>query len=247
MYKQVKSIVKNGILVLKNPSLLKRGTPILWPIQRARTEWLLESKNQSEQDLIRTLTGIDQIKLQDIMSEVDFEARAKSLYSLVRIMKPTLVVETGVSIGNTSRAFLTAMERNQYGELYSIDLPTETRLSDGLTYRGNPAEVGKLVPQDVRYRWHLILGDSRTELPTLLNKVKEIDFFFHDSLHTEEHMFWEFKTAWPFIRNGGILLSDDIGVSFLKFLKQCEYKNWGCSGPYSSKLGAVVKGMKQGI
>jgi hypothetical protein len=37
-----------------------------------------------------------------------------------------------------------------------------------------------------------------------------LDLFYHDSLHTFEHMLWEYQTAWRFLRDGGILLSDDI-------------------------------------
>jgi predicted O-methyltransferase YrrM len=33
--------------------------------------------------------------------------------------------------------------------------------------------------------------------------------FIHDSLHTYEHMLWEFETAYPLIRPGGLLVSDD--------------------------------------
>ena len=150
------------------------------------------------------------------------------------------MVETGVDRGLSSVAILTAMERNQEGELYSIDLPTETRLTDGTIYR-NTAEIGKLVPQELRHRWHLILGDARKELPKLLDELKSIDIFLHDSLHTEEHMMWEFQTAWPYIRNGGLLLSHDIGVSFLKFVTKRKEKNWGCSGYYATKLGVIVK------
>ena len=245
MLKQARSIMKNAFLVIKNPSLLSRGTPLLWPIERARTEWVLESNNKSYPDLISDITGINRVELEKIMLEVDIEERAKVLYALVRIKKPMLVVETGVNKGKSSMAMLLAMERNKRGELYSIDLPTETRLTDGTIYRTSPSEVGQLIPVSVRHRWHLILGDSKIELPKLLGDLKNIDFFYHDSLHTEPHMLWEFQTAWPCINNGGILLSDDIGVSFLKFLKKCESKTWGCSGPYSTKLGAIVKDRQQ--
>jgi len=89
--------MKSAFLVLKTLSQLKRGTPLLWPIQRACTEWVLESKNQGEAELIRSLTGINQTEIQKIMAETNFEARARVQYSLVGIIKPSLVVETGVN------------------------------------------------------------------------------------------------------------------------------------------------------
>jgi len=138
---------------------------------------------------------------------------------------------------------LTATECIEEGELYSIGLPTETWLTDGTIYK-NTAEIGNLVSQEVHHHWHLILGDARKELPKLLDELKNIDFFLHDSLRTEEHMMWKFQTVWPYIRNGGLLLSDDIGISFLKFVKTRKEKKWGCSGSYSTKLGAIAKGTK---
>ena len=34
--------------------------------------------------------------------------------------------------------------------------------------------------------------------------------FHHDSLHTWDHMTWEFETAYPHLRPDGVLASDDI-------------------------------------
>ena len=38
----------------------------------------------------------------------------------------------------------------------------------------------------------------------------EIGLFFHDSLHTREHMLFEFETAWPHLAGGGYLVADDV-------------------------------------
>ena len=40
-----------------------------------------------------------------------------------------------------------------------------------------------------------------------------MDCFYHDSEHSYEHMVWEFTQAYPCIRPGGLLLSDDITSS----------------------------------
>lgn len=47
-------------------------------------------------------------------------------------------------------------------------------------------------------------------LPELLSEVGEIDLFVHDSLHTYRNMRFEFEAAWPSLRPGGILISDDV-------------------------------------
>ncbi|MBS7618990.1 hypothetical protein KEJ25_10480, partial [Candidatus Bathyarchaeota archaeon] len=48
--------------------------------------------------------------------------------------------------------------------------------------------------------WNFINAGSREALPDLLRKLNQIDVFLHDSLHTYEHMSFEYETAWPFIR-----------------------------------------------
>jgi hypothetical protein len=57
--------------------------------------------------------------------------------------------------------------------------------------------------------WQIHIGDARQLLPSLLSQLSSIDIFVHDSLHTCEHMWWEFETAYPPLRRGGLLFSDD--------------------------------------
>ena len=127
------------------------------------------------------------------------------LYAVTRILRPEIVVETGVGSGVSSMFFLTAMERNGTGRLHSIDLPLPDE-------RLLPAErrTGWLVPEGLRDRWELALGDARQELPPLLERLGRVDCFYHDSDHSYQHMTWEFNQAYPNIRPGGVLLSDDI-------------------------------------
>src|SRR5207245_10685715 len=76
-----------------------------------------------------------------------------------------------------------------------------------------------LLPAELRNRWDLHLGDAKDLLPKLLSELDRIDIFIHDSLHTYEHMLFEFRTAWPHLCDGGILLSDDTdwNEAFLEF------------------------------
>jgi hypothetical protein len=150
------------------------------------------------------------------------------LYLLVRKYKPDIVVETGVAQGASSAFILLAMKENKKGHLYSIDLPpnkayigldiTENShsyvLEDGQKHWKDIDEridePGLLIPECLKDRWTLILGDSKVELPKLLKNQKQISIFFHDSLHTYEHMSFEYNTAWPYIQDGGLLISHDI-------------------------------------
>ena len=143
-------------------------------------------------------------------------------YILVRLMQPDVVVETGVEHGLSSRIILLAMERNRRGTLHSIDLPNavvEDEASGFVQRNIMPPgkETGWMVPPDLRSRWHLLLGDAQELLPRLLQTLGTIDIFLHDSLHSYEHMLFEFRTAWPHLRDGGVLCSDDTdsGILFL--------------------------------
>jgi len=145
------------------------------------------------------------------------------LYALVRARCPEVIVETGTASGISTTYLLAALARNEHGRLYSIDLPFT---ADGAGWRGvvpgttidrydvSPIPAGKepgwVVPADLRARWDLRLGDARQLLLELLDEVGEIGIFFHDSLHTREHMLFELETAWPYLADGGLLLVDDV-------------------------------------
>jgi predicted O-methyltransferase YrrM len=47
-------------------------------------------------------------------------------------------------------------------------------------------------------------------LPRLLQEIPTIDLFVHDSLHTHRNMRREFDTVWPSLRDGAVLLADDV-------------------------------------
>lgn len=161
---------------------------------------------------------------------------APTLYLITRILRPKILVETGVSSGVSTAFILKGLSDNKNGKLYSIDLPNSD--PDGVIIpKGKPP--GWVVPDELRDKHELIIGDSKVELPKLLEKLKTIDWFFHDSLHTYEFMSWEYEQAWAHIRKEGILLSDDItwNAAFSDFVEKVGAKKW--AGFYS--LGAIIK------
>ena len=132
-------------------------------------------------------------------------------YVILRHIKPEVVVETGVANGLSSAYILLALHHNHAGHLWSIDLPHVNALT-GEYQRMTPqdTEPGWLVPNELRSNWTLILGDARSKLPILVEDLKSLDVFIHDSLHTYEHMLWEYETAWPYLQQGGYLLTHDV-------------------------------------
>jgi len=142
------------------------------------------------------------------------------LYFLVRQRKPATVVETGVAMGWSSRAILDAMEINGLGHLYSTDLPYSYR--PGREDVGvNEADVGCLVPQNMRERWTLFLGPDREHLPTILSKTNGIDIFHYDSDKSYEGRQWAMEQVQGKMSQHSIILMDDIKDNsyFMDFAK----------------------------
>lgn len=142
-------------------------------------------------------------------------------YSMVRLLKPEVVVETGGTPGNSSAFMLRAMERNGRGRLVTLDLPSLGMMKEIRTeqekvwYANMPKDLppGWIVPDELRGRHEQVLGDARETLPDVLKKHSEVDIFIHDSDHSMEHMTWEFRMAWPNIKPGGVLYSDDVNLN----------------------------------
>ena len=145
-----------------------------------------------------------------------------NLYALLRTLRPRVAVETGVANGFSTAFSLLALERNGEGELNSIDLAREVgrEYEAGTFYEGKGQtgvppgrEPGWLIPDRLRARWTLILGRSQDELPPLLARLGTIDSFLHDSEHSFECMSFEYRTAWPALREGGVLASHDVNTT----------------------------------
>jgi hypothetical protein len=167
------------------------------------TGFVEEARTLSIYQQIQESMQTSTLESQIVASQTSSLDDCVTMYVMIRLWQPLVMVETGVFYGAMSAMILHAMQRNGCGQLYSIDLPIE---SDGLsaTLRGG------LVPQALRANWQLLLGDSRVELPRLLARLHQIDAFNHDSLHTTRHMTWEYETAWPFVKAGGFLSSHDV-------------------------------------
>jgi len=141
------------------------------------------------------------------------------LYAVLREVRPRIAVETGVANGFSTAFSLLALQANGEGHLHSVDLPREVgrdyepgTFHEGEGRAGIPpgSEPGWLIPRELKERWTLILGRTQDELPPLLERLGTIDSFMHDSEHSFECMWFEFNAAWPALRDGGILLSDDV-------------------------------------
>lgn len=100
----------------------------------------------------------------------------KVLYALVRLLRPSTVVEIGVAEGCSATHILQALEDNGHGILYSYDIESDN--------------IGHSVPDHLRDRWYLTTGvDAVTvEYPP------DVDFCFEDASHKEPSTSLLYKT-----------------------------------------------------
>lgn len=132
------------------------------------------------------------------------------LYALVRHLRPSVIVETGVANGYSSFYLLNAIMINNIGQLHSIDITTP---------------VGEVLSEKEKGQWHLHIldeNDPRISLQNLLLELPPIDFFLQDSDHSYQWVISELGSVWERLSAGAILSADDVDLSygFSDFCKQ---------------------------
>lgn len=111
-------------------------------------------------------------------------------YSLARLTRPDLIVETGVHDGLGSAILLRALDRNGSGRLCGMDINSTS---------------GWLIPSELRDRFDLKLGPSLASMSALEGQV---DMFIHDSDHRYEYEWAEYETISPKLGSRAVLISD---------------------------------------
>lgn len=177
-----------------------------------------ELKNDQEMRLKYESLTINEIKKFEL--KIEKEEHLKMLYVFIRALKPRKIVSTGVALGFQEAVILSAINKNEIGELISIDLLGK---KDQLTYDVDlkEDETGFYIPEIYKKNWKLIIGDTRTELSKILEKM-DVDIFIHDSNHTVSHMVFEYSLSRVNLKEGKFIFSDDILIynnCFEEFLK----------------------------
>ena len=130
---------------------------------------------QEEHDLFDHLARVHSREGRRSYIEIDAPLE---LHALTRLIRPTHVVEVGVSSGVSSAYLLNALAKNRYGVLHSVDLPSYPR-SNRKT--GRPPvyswtlppgrSSGWAVPRALCDRWDLRLGDKADLIPLLAREL----------------------------------------------------------------------------
>ena len=151
----------------------------------------------------------------------------KCVHIVCRLMKPDVVIETGVAKGFTSAAALDALEQNGKGRLYSVELPS--------LYFGYADQVGERIPDNLRHRWRLDLGPSAVVLPKLADELGSVDVFIYDSAGSYDNQVTEFSIMLAAMPVGGVLISDLMMTDALIDLAEttnCEWTTTDQTKPY---------------
>jgi hypothetical protein len=145
---------------------------------------------------------------------------ARLCYATCRLLRPEVVVETGVAYGITTAFVLKVLQMNRNGRLYSIDLPPLAENAD--------AYIGYLVPQILKERWVLYRGASMRMLPTLLPSLGQVNLFIHGSLHTYRNIRGELETVTPYLGHPAMVIVDDIqsNTAFSDWVKKAKPAYW---------------------
>ncbi len=122
------------------------------------------------------------------------------LHWLVRLLKPEVVVETGVASGASSRAILEGIVANGRGHLYSSDLA-------GVI----PREFSGLCVDDMHLPyWTLFHDGDRANLEPIIRSVRSIDLVHYDSAKSAVEMQWVFETLSSKFSDNVVVVLDDI-------------------------------------
>jgi hypothetical protein len=135
-------------------------------------------------------------------SDVEIDL-ATAIWCTVLHSRPEVVLETGVAHGVSSRIVLEALNRNDRGHLWSIDIANPINLAVH-------GQEGAAVTDACRPRWTYVEGESRRRMPPLVAEVGKVELFIHDSLHTFKNTLFEMEQAASAMPAGGVMLIDDI-------------------------------------
>jgi hypothetical protein len=126
------------------------------------------------------------------------------------------VVEVGVSSGVSSAYLLQALERNNRGTLHSIDRPKRTPTTSSSGPRSHAPSwaippgrySGWAVPERLRGRWDLRIGDKKDVIPLLADDLERIDLFVYDVPHEDRKTREEFFGLDRRLPKGAVAIAD---------------------------------------
>lgn len=148
----------------------------------------------------------------------------KAIWEIILAVRPDYVIETGVANGLSTQTILGALDHNGHGELYSFDVDPRTEQS---------------VPFHLRSRWVYRTINSVSPMRDLTEAVTplagRVSVWFHDSDHSYSWQKAEYELATSVLRQGGILVSDDIDgtEAFADFCR--DHPDWSATALFDTR------------
>lgn len=113
------------------------------------------------------------------------DIEAELTYLRIRALRPEVVVEVAPFRGWSTTWMLHALRDNDRGSLTSFDLVEDSRA---------------FVPAELADRWRLVVGDVRTQLPAM---PERIDYLFMDADHRASFAHWFLAELMPRVDGAG--------------------------------------------
>lgn len=144
------------------------------------------------------------------------------LYFVTLLKKPEVIVETGVGLGFSSLAFLSGINENKRGILYSSDLPY-------VKYKNSENKIGYVVDKELKKNWKLYINGDLTNLKHITKFFNKIDIFHYDSDKTYSGVSKTFNYLKKYFNDDAILVFDDLldHTFFYDLVNSNNYKYWG--------------------
>ena len=163
---------------------------------------ILKYINEVETDTVLKETILTAIKNSPLKKIADTEVRyGKRLgwYAFARVIKPKIIIETGIDKGLGSIIMCSALIRNKeegyQGKYYGTDINPEA----GYLLSGKYREVGEI-----------LFGDSIKSLSAF---TENIDLFISDSDHSAEYEYQEYLTIKKLMTEKTIILGDNSHIT----------------------------------
>lgn len=133
------------------------------------------------------------------------------LFAMIRLVRPKVVVESGVASGVSSTFMLLGTEANSKGTLHSIDLPVTRERKRGGESWAIPSGLssGWAVPSRLKDNWDLRTGRSEDLLVPLLGELGFVDFYCHDSPVDLKHFQFEMDAVSKRLGPGSLVVADN--------------------------------------
>jgi hypothetical protein len=165
------------------------------PLEEVR-RYIEEIRN--DQEIVSTLESNfkGNAKFKDSIPGI---GRRVAWYAIVRIMKPNLVVESGVYQGLGSLVISKALLKNQDSGIFGKYLGTDIDPNSGILFKDEFKTIGKIEIGDTIE----ILGREKTL----------IDLYICDSDHSEEYELKEYQNLATRINNSSVVISDNSHVT----------------------------------